>query len=205
MGCGSSEERQQKPYTDACTWFRKDADGTKGVDCFYLHPTTEMGLFSVEMGQMTYAKKKLTGMGAGTPDLMDTQAKCMEETCNLWVPRYNQLGMLSQAIPKPGLAEKKEKQFMEHMEHTVTCVEEAFTYFLENRPDKTRPFVIFGHSQGSIMMTRAIKDHLAGTEHQKYFIAAYLAAPAQAWRMCQIVMTRTWGKWRKFRWSHARG
>jgi len=124
---------------------------------------------------MTYAKKKLTGMGAGTPDLMDTQAKCMEETCNLWVPRYNQLGMLSQAIPKPGLAEKKEKQFMEHMEHTVTCVEEAFTYFLENRPDKTRPFVIFGHSQGSIMMTRAIKDHLAGTEHQKYFIAAYLA------------------------------
>lgn len=174
MGCCAS--REHKAYTDSAAWFVREQTGAKPADCFYAHPTTEIGLCSWNAGQMGYAKgDKLTGSAAGTKDLLDTQAKALSETCNMWVPRYNQLGMLSLGKAEPGMSDAKAQEFVEHCTEAIDDLKKAFQEFLDERTDKTRPFFIFGHSQGSILMTRVIKDCLAGSEHQKHFVAAYLA------------------------------
>eukprot|EP01047_Picozoa_sp_COSAG01_P067949 COSAG01_NODE_9708_length_2364_cov_3.562914_2_plen_195_part_00 len=53
-------------------------------------------------------------------------------------------------------------------------LERAFRHFLENRPDRSRPFVVAAHSQGAILMTRVLATQLQGTEHEEKLVAAYL-------------------------------
>jgi len=64
---------------------------------------------------------------------------------------------------------------MQAAQVVMADAEAAFKAFLADRPDKSRPFFIFAHSQGSILMTKVIKDCLCGTSHQASFVAAYLA------------------------------
>jgi len=177
-GCSGHEERPDK-FTDNSFWFAKDEAGTKDVDCFYIHPTTEMGITSWNVGIKGYAKgcppKGLTGMAAGTPDLMDDQASAFKETCNIWAPRYSQVGLLSLGKATPKMSDAQEAKFKAAMDKATADVVEAFNLFLSTRPDKSRPFVILGHSQGSIIATKVIKDVLAGHNQQKVFVAAYLA------------------------------
>lgn len=156
-------------------WFRREVDGQKEADCFYLHPTTEIGLMSYNINYDNYSTGTvLTGPAAGTPDLWETQAVAMADTCNMWAPRYSQLGMLALGVPSGSCSDDKYKGFMVGLKTVLDDVKAAFAAFLEERPDKTRPFFIFAHSQGSILMTKVIKDCLCGTEHQKRFVAAYL-------------------------------
>jgi hypothetical protein len=125
---------------------------------------------------MNYATGgKLTGFAAGTEDLMETQASVFEDTCNVWCPRYNQVGMLSLGVPSPTASKEKLAAFKEHIDLSIKDLADAFMNFLAERVDKTRPFFIFGHSQGSIIMTKVIKDCLVGHDQAGCFVAAYLA------------------------------
>ena len=55
-----------------------EADGTKDADCFYLHPTTAIGLTAWNINFDNYTTGDvLTGKAAGTPDLWETQAMAM--------------------------------------------------------------------------------------------------------------------------------
>ena len=53
-------------------------------------------------------------------------------------------------------------------------LERAFKHFLENRPDKNKPIIVAGHSQGGVLMTRVLARQLQGTEHEEKLVAAYL-------------------------------
>jgi len=53
-------------------------------------------------------------------------------------------------------------------------VKRAFEEFLEQRPVKTRPFLIAGHSQGSIVLSKVLRDCIANSACEEYFVAAYL-------------------------------
>merc|ERR1712216_700030 len=93
---------------------------------------------------------------------------------NVWAPRYAQMGMLSLNVPAPGLSASKEASLKEATQIAMDDVNASFKAFLEERPDKQRPFIVLAHSQGSILMTKALKDCLT-PEHAKSFVAAYLA------------------------------
>lgn len=163
-------------------WFARppkngyDAPGDKACDCFYAHPTTAANPFGWNVGQQAYARGgKLTGFAAGTPDLMETQASAVGDTCNLWVPHYSQVGMLALGASKPGTGAAKLRKFEAAMRVAYADLAGAFHCFLRERPDKSRPFIILAHSQGSILMVKVIKECLAGTEHEHNMVAAYLA------------------------------
>ena len=101
-----------------------------------------------------FSKGKITGFAAGTPDLLETQASAVSDTCNLWVPRYNQVGMLSLSQSMPGVKAKNIQKFKAAMALAYDDLAAAFRAFLANRPDKKRPFIILAHSQGSILMVK---------------------------------------------------
>lgn len=171
MGCGASAITPGD-YTDPSNWFVRDVDGTKKVDCFYVHPTTELGVMSTSINRQSYSKgtpARIKDNTSGDPDLLENQAGCFTDTCNLWAPRYSQAGMMTilgdqdkpAAISGLGLAFKD------------VC--DALNTFLNDRTDKERPFIIAAHSQGSMAAMKAIKTCIDGTAHEKKFIAAYLA------------------------------
>ena len=164
--------------SDSAAWFLREQGGPKEADCFYAHPTTVANVFGWNSGQQGYAQgkgAKLTGFAAGTPDLMETQAGAVRGSCNLWVPRYNQVGMLALRTSSPSARPKKIAKFKAAMALAYADLAAAFRCFLEERADKTRPFIILAHSQGSILMVKVIKECLAGTPHERSFVAAYLA------------------------------
>ncbi len=155
-------------------WFARGGD--KACDCFYAHPTTVACMFGWNVGQLSYARgRKLTGFAAGTPDLLETQASAVSDVCNLWVPRYAQVGMMALGSSKPGASAKKLRKFTAAMQVAFADLAAAFRCFLAERPDHSRPFIILAHSQGSILMVKVIKECLSGTKHEQNLVAAYLA------------------------------
>lgn len=167
---------QKADYADPANWYARESGGSKKADCFYVHPTTEMGVTSWNISREKSnpgecGNCKIRDNTSGDPDLLENQAGAFKQCCNIWAPRYSQVGMLSLAAdwenPKPAA--------MEAWNIAVTDVRMAFQYFLANRPDKNRPFVIAGHSQGSIIMVKVIKDCLDGKPEERQFVAAYLA------------------------------
>lgn len=172
----SGEIHKSKYTADHHLWFERELEGKKEADCFYAHPTTEIGLFTWNTPVTGYATRgKLTGAGAGTLDLMDTQGKAFSEHCNMFVPRYRQMGFVTQMKANPTASDAKLQKLGTAMHMAIGDLKAAFEAFLETRPNKTRPFIIAGHSQGAILMTKVIKDCIVGTEQEQFFVAAYLA------------------------------
>ena len=175
--------RSRKPpptppdYSSDGAWFRRDITGTKEADCFYLHPTTEVGLLAWNIPYNEYsinAHGRCNGPISGDPDMMEGQAGAFD-CCNLWAPRYSQLGLLAQMVDLGHAGDAKLERVQASIYVALADVLRAFIAFLETRPDKTRPFVIAAHSQGSWLMTKVIKDCLEDSPYRRYFVAAYLA------------------------------
>lgn len=159
-------------YGTAAAWFARQADGAKPADCFYAHATTGLGLF--EWNLAVTDGTVCTGLVAGDPDLMVGSAGAWADSCNIWAPKYRQMGMLSQGQMLSTTDESKLAAVKASLDLAVGDLRAAFRAFLEARPDKARPFVIAGHSQGSILMTKVIADCIEGTQHEQQFVAAYL-------------------------------
>jgi len=164
-------------YATDPAWFRREAAGPKGADCFYAHPTSEVGLMVWNIAWDKYGDRDALPLGrvmGGDPDIIDSQAGAWASSCNIWAPRYRQMGMLSQAVSLATVGEDKVERVKECVEMAVGDLRAAFKAFLEQRPDKQRPFFIAAHSQGSILMSKVLKDCIDGTEHEQYLVAAYL-------------------------------
>jgi len=157
--------------TDAA-WFVKQTDGSKEADCFYAHPTTDLGLFEWNVAA---ERSVCTGIVAGDPDLVKGQAGAWAESCNMYAPKYRQMGMLSQGQMLNTADESKLALVEASLDVAAADLRAAFEVFLATRPDKRRPFVVAAHSQGSILMTRVLATCVEGTPHQQQFVAAYLA------------------------------
>jgi hypothetical protein len=124
-----------------------------------------------------FSKGKITGFAAGTPDLLETQASAVSDTCNLWVPRYNQVGMLSLSQSMPGVKAKNIQKFKAAMALAYDDLAAAFRAFLANRPDKKRPFIILAHSQGSILMVKVSRRETTPHRITPHRTAPHRTAP----------------------------
>lgn len=154
------------------TWFACEKDGSKRADLFYAHPTTHAGLARwnlswEDMGSVC------TGPVAGDPDLILGQASAWADEANVYAPKYRQMGFMAQGKDLE-TTDAHLDAVKESLDLAVGDLERAFKYFLENRPDPSRPIIIAGHSQGAILMSRVLATSLQGTSHEANLVAAYL-------------------------------
>lgn len=82
----------------------------------------------------------------------------------IWAPRYRQatFGAFLTDSPEANLA----------LDAAYRDIGQAFDYFIQSIP-KDRPFILAGHSQGALHITRILQEKVAGTPLAARVIAAY--------------------------------
>jgi pimeloyl-ACP methyl ester carboxylesterase len=151
-------------YTDDHAWVARPADLSKPVDVFYVYPTI-------------YLEKDPPNMDIDDPQLRENakglltaQAGVYSPYANLFAPFYRQQTAATQSMePNNGGRDAfADPVFLVGYRD----VERAFQYYLEHfNPD--RPFILAGHSQGSMVVIQLLRDHLNDPELQQRMVAAY--------------------------------
>ena len=117
-----------------------ETEASAEVDCFYVYPTMDL---SLRPGQHTDLED------LDDPERITRwQALSLAPACTLWVPKYRQATIGSFGNPK-GQAP---------LEGAYQDVLAAFEHFAQS---SERPFVLVGHSQGSIHLSRLIEERVA--------------------------------------------
>lgn len=169
-------------YADAASWSalpdRIDADDTLPVglvpadparaDVFYVHPTSYLGPAwngPVDDPSLNAATDRVaTGI----------QAAAWRGCCAVWAPRYRQAtgGVFTEPSADGNRA----------LDLAYDDVRRAFLGFLERR-GAGRPFVLAGHSQGSLLAARLLEEEIVGRPLQELLVVAVLpgAPVTTAW------------------------
>lgn len=127
-------------------------------DIFFIHPTTHM---------------KPTQWNAAFDD---TSAQSMLESIALknmaaafdgylYAPRYRQA--------TTGAFYDQSGQGEIAMERAYVDILAAYDNFIERR-DKSRPFILVGHSQGALHLLNLLKDRVADSQERSHMVAAYV-------------------------------
>ncbi|HEY1550941.1 MAG TPA: DUF3089 domain-containing protein [Kofleriaceae bacterium] len=112
------------------------------VDCFYIHPTTDLALLAGNDTDFTdTAKRRYTA---------DAQVARFSEVCNVYAPLYRQATIGTYLDPSKDDATRI-------FDVAYSDVAAAFHAYLTHY-DRGRPIVILGHSQGSQMAARLLHD-----------------------------------------------
>lgn len=169
-------------YADAASWTalpeRRDAadaalvglpavDQTRApADVFYVHPTTFLG--SAWNGPVDDPT-----LNAETDELATLiQASAFNGCCAVYGPRYRQANGDAFLRPGPDGAAALDLAYGD--------VLAAFRHFLAHA-SRGRPFILAGHSQGSVLAARLLEREIAGSALQERLVAAYLmGAPIPA-------------------------
>jgi hypothetical protein len=114
-------------------------------DCFYIYPTVD-----------------IASAGGNHLDLTDniaaqTRARTLisrfSSICRVYAPYYRQMTLGSYSDP----------QYQEYFDIAYADVTNAFEYYLQNE-NNGRDLVLIGHSQGSHMLTRVLKERFDGDQ-----------------------------------------
>ncbi len=146
-------------YSKKANWVAQSQTIDKDVDVFFVYPTifgdTNMLLMDINDTTLrisaNYAVKK--------------QASIFNGSCNIFAPYYRQVSMTVLS---------KEKKVQDSLISVgFSDVKSAFYYYLDSL-NNGRPFFIAGHSQGSEMLLKLLKDKDFNNDVYKNMIAAYL-------------------------------
>ena len=151
-------------YTDDSSWVAKPTTISKSVDVFYIYPTIYVG---ESPENMDISDPKLRANAEG---LLTAQAGVYSPYANLFAPFYRQQSAATQSMePNNGGKDAFADPLFQTGYHDV---ERAFAYYLQElNPD--RPFILAGHSQGSMVLIQLLRDHLKDPALQKRLVAAY--------------------------------
>lgn len=145
------------------------------ADVFYVHPTSYLGSgWNGPVGD--------PGLNAQTDELSTLiQASAFNGCCAVYGPRYRQAN--GQAFVRPS----------DHGDSALDLayadVLAAFRFFLDEY-SRGRPFILAGHSQGSALAVRLLREEIAGSLLKERLVAAYLiggpinAAPLPGVAVC---------------------
>lgn len=155
-GCTSSVLN----YAADSVWLAKPKVIDKPVDVFYVYPTI-------------YADKKPKNMNIYRQDLQNkakhllvAQAGVYSPYANLFAPYYRQMTFAE-------MNSSKNMYLNPSFRIGADDVCNAFDYYLKNlNPD--RPFILAGHSQGSMVLIHLMRKCFNDPALQKRLIAAYL-------------------------------
>ncbi|MBB4658096.1 DUF3089 domain-containing protein [Parvularcula dongshanensis] len=126
------------------------------LDCFYVYPTISAD----------DAPNSDMVAGEGEARMAAQQFARFAQACRLYAPIYRQVTLRSLRaglMGRPGGS----------TELAYQDVRAAFEAYLEN-DNRGRPFVLFGHSQGTAMLTRLIQEDVEGTPLQERMLSAIL-------------------------------
>ncbi|WP_156792305.1 DUF3089 domain-containing protein [Desulfotalea psychrophila] len=147
-------------YSQSSSWLYQPGRVNKPIDLFYVYPTI-------------YAEKNPANMNIGNRELrqrarhlIDAQASVYGESANIFAPLYRQMSMArldgnSDALQSPFFQKGYED------------VARAFDFYLQHL-NGGRPFILAGHSQGSMVLIQLMRKKFADRALQKKLVAAYL-------------------------------
>jgi pimeloyl-ACP methyl ester carboxylesterase len=140
------------------------------ADAFFVHPTTYLS------GQSWNARFDQPGSAWTITDLtMRNQASVFNGACRIFAPRYRQASAIA-------FTEGPETRAFDL---AYADVRRAFDHYLAHQ-NGGRPFILAGHSQGSIHVLRLLQERLIGTAELSRLVAAYAigaAAPSALERL----------------------
>jgi len=170
------------------------------ADVFYVHPTL-------------YSDKPKTefkwNQDVRDPELnrqvdewpIRYQASAFNAAGRVYAPRYRQAHY--SVFLTPHLDDKQQA-----LDLAYADVEAAFDYFIQH-DNQGRPFLLAGHSQGTLHLARLLKNRIIGTALQQQLVAAYLPGmpiPADSLAGLPVCLDSTatgcWISWRTFRWGY---
>lgn len=117
-------------------------------DCFYVYPTVDI----------TGPVGNHTDFSDVSPMLVPllNQAARFNRVCTVYAPLYRQITLMTFALPDVD----------QYLEIAYQDVLEAFNYYLKHH-NRGRPFILMGHSQGSIMLRMLMQREFENNENLK--------------------------------------
>ena len=150
-------------YADKNNWIQLP-EITKDVDTFYIYPTAYM---TTDPESPMYCGSSDPGMRAIATKNFNTNKCVYEEATNVFAPFYSQTSVY--ALQDMGGEEAAEVLSGEPKSDLYA----ALDYYFENLNDG-RPFILAGHSQGSMMIRIILKDYMeTHPEYYERMVAAY--------------------------------
>jgi len=138
----------------------KDGQADAKVDVFFVYPT----LYYVgnSWNADVYDKKLNSTLDKTT---ISQQASVFNGSCRVFVPYYRQAILYA--------FRDKKNNGKKALDLAYFDVRRAFIYYMQNY-NKGRPIIIAGHSQGTLMTYRLIKEFFDTTALKQKLVAAYL-------------------------------
>jgi hypothetical protein len=137
----------------------QDRQATAEVDVFFVHPTTFFGTAGWNQSLDDGSTNQLTDMF-----VLRGQASVFNSCCRIYAPRYRQATIYSFM---DGSGNGKEA-----LELAYEDVQRAFDYFIEYY-NQGRPFILAGHSQGSMHLRTLLERRITGTPLRERLVAVY--------------------------------
>ena len=152
---------------DAASTETPQADSPKRqVNVFFLHPTTYLNKAGWNAG---FDDPGNGAGGFGVDGTLRGQASAFALCCRVFAPRYRQATLY--AFLDSGT------DGMKSIDLAYQDVRRAFDEFIARRGEG-KPFILAGHSQGSIHLLRLLQERIAGAPLEKLMIAAYVVGAA---------------------------
>nr|WP_321258767.1 DUF3089 domain-containing protein [uncultured Pseudodesulfovibrio sp.] len=147
-------------YKNGDSWAAQPPAPTKAVDVFYVYPT----IYSdTAPKNMDVFNEKLRSDVQG---LLKAQAGVYSGSANLFAPYYRQVSFAC-------LDPDADMTLNQYFRIGADDVHRAFDYYMSFL-NQGRPFILAGHSQGSIVLLDLLRDRFHDKQLQKQLVAAYL-------------------------------
>ncbi|MBW2646308.1 MAG: DUF3089 domain-containing protein [Deltaproteobacteria bacterium] len=167
-GCGEDNSVAQEEassvngvnYADSDNWIALPSI-EKEVDVFYVYPTISANA----SGSMDITDERDRALAQG---IFAAQASVYESDANVFAPYYRQMSTAAD-ISQAELATN-----LDVFKLGAADVEDAFDYYINNL-NEGRPFILAGHSQGTMALIELIKNRFGDDEEiRNQMVAAYL-------------------------------
>jgi len=139
------------------------------VDVFFLHPTTFLSPAGWNAAFDDPGRSAVAGIGADVGMTLRGQASAFAGCCRIFAPHYRQATLY--AFLDSG------DDGLKAIDLAYQDVSRAFDAFLARR-NGGKPFIVAGHSQGSIHLLRLVQERIAGTPLARQLVAAYAIGAA---------------------------
>ncbi len=160
---GFEKYKEKVDYSDPENWMELPENPDKDVDVIYLYPTVYGTIAEVEddIADIDDPSMRILAIYAAV-----SQAGVFEESCNVYAPYYRQFTV------------KRLLDMIENSPESLPyCASQdiyrMLDYYFENL-NGGRPFILAGHSQGSVWLTVILEDYMK--QHPEYLermVAAY--------------------------------
>ncbi len=138
-----------------------EEQATAKADVFFIHPTTDITGFK---GNANIDSKIINRQTDNYS--IKYQASVFNGSCKVYAPRYRQAALHN-------FFTKNTDRAQGAFDTAYSDVKAAFEYYLKNY-NYGRPIIIAGHSQGSMLAQRLLREFFDGTPLQKQLVTAYI-------------------------------